>query len=105
MTREKTTTDSLANSKPMKREDVYRAIDSERDYQDSMWSDTASDGEPGEGERSRDEFALYIAAYTADLVQTCKNFNETEKTEIMRKIAGLCVACMEQHGVNNRELS
>lgn len=82
---------------------VYGAIDSERDYQDSKWGTTLSGGRPGNGERSVDEFALYIAGYTNDLVQNASHFAKTpDKLDIIRKIAGLCVACMEQHGAPTR---
>ena len=83
---------------------VYAAIDSERDYQDSRWGDTLSGDRPGDGSRTVDEFALYIQGYTSDLVQYASHFGpEEEKLNIIRKIAGLAVACMEQHGAPLRE--
>lgn len=82
----------------MKRQDVYSLIDGERNYQDAKWGHTLSGGRPGHGERTVDEFSLYISGYTGDLVDFASHFgNEAGKLEIIRKIAGLCVACMEQH--------
>lgn len=87
------------------RAEVYAAIDSERDYQDGKWGTTLSGGRPGAGERSVDEFALYITGYTNDLVHNASHFAKTQdKLDIIRKIAGLCVACMEQNGAVFREV-
>jgi hypothetical protein len=92
------------------RQAVYAAIDSERDYQDSRWGATLSgDRVPGPGQsggdRSLDEFILYIAGYTNDAVHNASHFSNTEeKLNIVRKIAGLCVVAMEQHGAPMRQL-
>ena len=51
----------------MDRNQVYVLIDGERDYQDARWGDAASSGRPGNGERTIDEFALYIRGYAEDL--------------------------------------
>ena len=47
----------------MKRSDIYKLIDGERDYQDSKWGNSASSGIAGDGSRSIDEFSLYILGY------------------------------------------
>jgi len=87
----------------MKRTEVYEMIDSERDYQDAKWGDTASSNEPGKGERTIDEFAVYIQGYTNDLIHAASHFGDpSQKLEVMRKIAGLCVACGEQHSLPKR---
>lgn len=87
----------------MKRSEVYSVIDSERDYQDELWGDTLSGNRPGNGERSIDEFAVYIDGYTDDLVWLASHFSDgNQKLDVIRKIAGLCVACMEQHGAPMR---
>lgn len=86
------------------RTDVYAAIDSEREYQDSRWGATLSGNRPPAigttgGDRSVDEFSLYIVGYADDLLREGAHFANTEtKLNIIRKIAGLSVACMEQHG-------
>ena len=87
-----------------KREAAFTAIDSERDYQDARWGDSGSSGQPGNGERTIDEFALYIAAYTNKMVEQCGTFADPiAKLHTIRKVAGLAVACMEQHGAPLRE--
>jgi hypothetical protein len=86
------------------RQEVYKAIDSERDYQDSKWGNSLSGGRPGNGERTVDEFITYIVGYSHDLLDNASHFANTEdKLKIVRKVAGLCVACMEQHGAPPRK--
>lgn len=86
------------------REYAFKAIETERNYQDAQWGDTASDEREGDGSRSLDEFALYIKGYTDDLVQYCsKKADKEGKLEIMRKIAALCVHAMERHGSVERK--
>lgn len=88
----------------IKRSEVYEAIDTERDYQDRRWGNTLSGNrEPGEfdrgGDRTIDEFILYIAGYTNDLVENASHFADTDvKLDIIRKVTALGVAAMEQHG-------
>ena len=85
------------------REAAYNAIDSERDYQDRVWGGSASSGTPGAGERSIDEFALYIQGYANDLANLASHtMDPIEKLNFVRKVGGLAVACMEQHGAPKR---
>lgn len=78
---------------------VYAAIDSELKYQEEKYGKTLSSNRTGNGERTLDEFALYIYGYANDLMQTASHKDEPkEKLDIVRKIAALCVNCMEQHG-------
>jgi len=75
---------------------VYEAINSERHYQDWRWGNNAGG--------SVDEFALYIAGYTADLVrETSHNLTGVEALNIVRKIKALGVACMQYHGAPLRK--
>jgi len=86
------------------REIVYATIDTERDYQDRVWGGKASSGNPGNGNRTVDEFALYIQGYANDLANIASHSDDLEeKLHFVRKVAGLAVACMEQHGALPRE--
>lgn len=91
----------------MERSKVYELIDGERDYQDTKWAGTCSGNGIGTGalDRSVDEFALYISAYTAELVQIASHTgNPRSSLDAIRKIAALSVACMEAHGGVPRKL-
>ena len=86
------------------RQEVYAAIDSERDYQDRKWGQTESSGKPGVGgARTIDEFASYILGYAMDLHRISSHeLDPAKKLDFVRKVAGLCVSCMEQHGAPHR---
>lgn len=85
------------------RKDVYDALDSERAYQDQRWGNVGSSQRPGHGERTLDEFALYIYGYATKLMANASEFaNPETKLHIVRKVGALCVACMEQHGAPKR---
>lgn len=94
----------------MKRKEVYSAINTERDYQDQIWNGTKSSRQPSglrnSLDRSIDEFALYITQYTNQLVEVCgtSDFPE-DKLAVIRKIAALCVACGEAHGLPKRNFT
>lgn len=77
---------------------VYKAIDNERDYQDNKWAHTGLN-DNGALDRTIDEFSLYISHYTNELVRIAStSINTVDKLHAIRKVAGLCVACMEAHG-------
>lgn len=86
------------------RAEVYRAIDTERDFQHNLWGRSASSGGAGAGERTIDEFILYIHGYAQDLARIGSHeINRTNKLDFVRKVGALCIACMEQHGAPQRE--
>ncbi len=88
------------------REQVYEAIDGERDYQGSRWNaDTTS----SEGQHEVAAFILYMEEYLArarELASTLAdnetNENGEEGLDFVRKVTALGVACMEQHGAPKR---
>lgn len=84
---------------------MYEAIDSEMTYQQNKWGATESSGRPGVGgARTLDEFALYIRGYSEDLAKIASHaLDPNEKLDFVRKVAGLCVAAMEQHGAPHRK--
>jgi hypothetical protein len=85
------------------RQEVYAALESEADYQKAKWGHTASSNRPGNGERTIDEFILYISGYAHDAHQLASHTGGPEaKLDMVRKIGELCVACMVQHGAPKR---
>ena len=83
----------------MKREEVYKLIDGEREYQDVRWSPENS---TCAGKHSITEFLVFIRDYINEALHILSRSAELEATEevlhIVRKIGGLSVACMEQNG-------
>jgi hypothetical protein len=82
----------------MKRSEVYAAIDSERDYQDKVW-------QKPDHNHSATEYLVYINYYVQKgfVVVSTEN-GEQGALPILRKIAALSVAAMEEHGAELRKL-
>ena len=86
------------NSLNVSRADVYKAIDSERQYQDADVNiSILSVG---------DELVL-LSTYLQDAEHCFREHfgsaHEPPTMDVIRKLAGICVRCMEHHGAINRE--
>lgn len=85
------------------REEVYRAIDGEREYQSKIWNSTTT--ETG-GIHNNTEFLVYIRDYVEEALHAVSRTGEPKAGEFaknsLRKIAALAVAAMEQNGVSSR---
>lgn len=81
----------------VKRERVYKALDSERDYQAKKWNEAA---------HSPLEFLVYMEDYVSEAKHVCSRNSDAEiggkVMDIIRKVSALGVACMEQHGAPMR---
>lgn len=91
--------------KRIPRTEVYTAIDSERSYQDHLKKDRTSN--PTDGTRSIDhtvgDFVTMMQHYQNELVAAwTQNPGDQAAMETMRKIGGIAVNCMEQHGAPKR---
>jgi len=79
------------------RAEVYRAIDTERDYQEFRWSDSTT-----HHNHSLTEWLVYIRDYTEEALHILSREADPVATEkalpFLRKIAPLGVAGMEQLG-------
>jgi hypothetical protein len=86
--------------RPHKRRLAYLAIDSERDYQDKVWG-TQDESNP----LTIGEFVLLLEDYVheARVVWAGEPKPETQTLEFIRKVAGIAVNCMEQHGQPHRD--
>lgn len=74
------------------RNEVYKALDSERDYQDVVWPDSAH--------LSIGDYLLMLEEYVfrgrREWVK--EHQPELNALEMIRKVGGIAVRCMEQHG-------
>lgn len=80
------------------RANVYRIIDTERVYQEEFNSRVLSVGE---------ELTLlqcYISKAFNEYADTLNVPSEPATMDVVRKIAGICVRAMENHGAIEREL-
>lgn len=85
------------------RDEVYDALDSERDYQDQQWNaHTTSTA----GQHSVTEFLVFIQDYLTQAMHQVSRESEPFASEkalhTVRKITAMGVACMEQHGAPKR---
>lgn len=81
------------------RQEVYQSIDSERTYQNSLPS-TRTDG----SFHTVGDFVTMLHYYQNQLVQEWTlHAGDDNALEIMRKIGGIAVHCMEKHGAPRRE--
>lgn len=86
------------------RQDVYQAIDGERAYQDYRWNESTTSTA---GKHSVTEFLAFMRDYLDEALHLVTRTAEPEASDralhIVRKVATLGVACMEQHGAPRRE--
>ena len=85
-----------------KRTEVYAAIDTERAYQDARWPQNGQPGFPNP--LTIGEFVLLLEQYAAEArAEWAREKRPEMRTlNIVRKIAGIAVNCMEQHGAPHR---
>jgi hypothetical protein len=87
------------------RVEAYKAIDSERDYQDSF----VLPGREYYQTHTLGEFVLMINQYASQAMQSWTHHKDGDSPDEfppslheVRKIAALAVRCMEQHGAPRR---
>ncbi len=84
----------------MERSDVYRLIDGEREYQE----DLEGDGSRHDGhQHTVGDYLVMLNSYIqkANSAWT-DNGTDVPALEVIRKIAGICVHCMEDYNTNAR---
>lgn len=81
----------------MTREEVYKAVDSERKYQDRKW---------GSIEKHPHEVGAWLTLMREQLqcaeLEWCRSAGDQSALAHIRKLLAIGVACCEQHGVNPR---
>lgn len=86
------------------RAEVFVAIDGEREYQQQVWA--GADGEI-DNPLTPGEFLILLRVYLrkAEEAWTVEDgMPEPNTMDIVRKIAGIAVNCMEQHGAPHRKV-
>ena len=90
----------LEERSKMKREDVYKLIDGERDYQDLRWVDGCH---ISDAETPVANWVLYIREHLGRASDQIYWLDESAALEDIRKIAALAVACMEYNDTKARK--
>lgn len=84
---------------PATRDQVYAAIDTERAYQDAL-PPTRTDTQ---GEHSVGEHLVLLKEYVDRALKAwVDNPGDDPALHVVRKVAGIAVRCMEQHGAPKR---
>lgn len=82
----------------MNRQEVYEAIDSERDYQDQKW------GSPNQRPKQVGSWLTLIKVHVDRAMEKwASSDGDAEALEQLRKVAAISVACLEQNGVQKRK--
>lgn len=80
------------------RQEVYKVLDGERDYQDSYTKDKNYDDN-----HSTAEHLVLLRTYLSKAEESwCHNHGDQEALRQIRKIAGIAVRCMEENGAISR---
>lgn len=84
------------------REKVFEVIELEREYQDMLWGPMQEGGK-----HNVTEFLVYIEDYVAEAKHLMSRYaspaSDEKALHIVRKVAALAVACMEQNGNPRRD--
>lgn len=87
---------------------VFAAIVGEREYQEQRWKHTCAVEEKPytpDSQRTVAEYLSFIAGYNVDLLYAVSHVaGPQDALDVFRKLAALCVACMEANGACPREL-
>ena len=90
----------------LSRKEVYALIDGERDYQHERWNESTTSSN---GDHTWEEWIVYIEDYLSDakhiLSRESKSKCDPIVGEVMRKVAALAVASLENNGSTPRKKS
>jgi hypothetical protein len=85
----------------MIREDVYKLIDGERDYQDKLGPDRR---DPTEVNHSVGDYLVMLSTYLRRAQDDWTNYPGVyEALDEIRKIGAIAVRCIEEHGAPLRQ--
>jgi len=92
----------LKSKRKMERRDVYKCLDTERDYQDLRWTPRKeTNGIPDE-QKPPAEWINYMEFHLAKAKEAVYFLREEEALAEVRKVAALAVRCLELHGCPER---
>lgn len=83
----------------MNRQEVYRIIDNERDYQDGIW------GPQHDKHHEVESYVLYMEDYLNKARHELSHKSGVYSgLDMLRKVVALGIACFESHGVPERKI-
>lgn len=86
----------------MERNEVYKRLDTERDYQDARWSPRRDKNNTPDEEKPPAEWINYIEYHISKAKEEVYLLNDEEALAHVRKVAALAIRCLELHGCPER---
>ena len=87
----------------MERNEIYKRLDTERDYQDSRWDLREKFNSPVDEEKSVAEWILYMEHHLNNAKHFVYSLDESNALAEIRKVTALGVRTMEIHGCPSRK--
>jgi len=87
---------------PMKRQEIYKRIDVERDYQDLRWSPRREKNNTPDEQKPPAEWLNYIEFHLSKAKEKVYMLEDEQALAEIRKVAALAVRCLELHGCPER---
>lgn len=94
----------LKCERKMERTDVYKHLDTERDYQDLRWSPRREKNDTPDAEKPPAEWINYMEYHLDAAKVEVYKLEDEEALAHVRKVAALAVRCLELHGCPEREI-
>ena len=92
----------LVCERKMEREEIYKCIDGERDYQDANWTPRRTANGTPDNEKPVAEWINYIEHHLSKAKDRVYYLDTEGATHELRKVAALAVRAMEIHGCPER---
>jgi len=93
---------NLTNGRKMERTEVYKRLDTERDYQDLRWTPRRAANGVKDEEKPPAEWINYMEFHLTEAKNAVYRLNDEEALAQVRKVAALAVRCLELHGCPER---
>ena len=93
---------NLKHERKMERNEVYRNLDTERDYQDARWSTRRDENGTPDAEKPPIEWITYMEYHVNKAKDANYELDDEETLAQVRKVAALAVRCLELHGCPER---
>jgi len=95
---------NLTNGIKMERTEVYKRLDTERQYQDLRWSPRREKNGTPDEEKPIAEWINYMEYHLAKAKEKVYFLEDEAALAEVRKVTALGVKCMELHGCPERDL-
>lgn len=86
----------------MKRSDVYKYLDTEREYQDLRWGSQKNGNDIPDEEKPIPEWINYMEYHLMKAKEMTRSFDYKAALNEVRKVTALGVRCMELYGCPER---